>query len=255
MILADYHVHTTFCDGENSPKEMVQAALEKGLSAIGFSGHSYVPFDESYCMSIEGTRQYRQEISALKKKYAGKIRILCGIEQDIFSDAPEDSYDYVIGSAHYVFADGEYVSVDDTVQILQAAVEKHFGGDIYAIAEAYFETVSHVWERTGCNIIGHFDLFSKFNEKYALFDPMHPRYVAAWKRAADRLLTTGAVFEINTGAISRGYRATPFPARDIMRYLSEHGARFILSGDSHSAKTLCYQFEKWQTDGLLDSPV
>ena len=79
-----------------------------------------------------------------------------------------------------------------------------------------------------------------------LFDESHPRYVAAWQKAADALLKTGKSFEINTGAISRGYRVTPYPSPDILAYLKARGAKLFLSSDSHAANTLCYQFDKWQ---------
>ena len=49
-ILCDYHVHTTFSDGKNTPEEIVLAAREKGLKEIGFSDHSYTFFDERYCL-------------------------------------------------------------------------------------------------------------------------------------------------------------------------------------------------------------
>ena len=39
MIFEDFHTHTTFCDGKNTPEEMVLAAIEKGMPRIGFSGH------------------------------------------------------------------------------------------------------------------------------------------------------------------------------------------------------------------------
>ena len=32
---------------------MVRSAVEKGFDVLGFSGHSYTPFDETYCMSLE----------------------------------------------------------------------------------------------------------------------------------------------------------------------------------------------------------
>ena len=41
MILTDLHVHTNYCDGKNTPEEMVLAAIEKGMECIGFSVHSY----------------------------------------------------------------------------------------------------------------------------------------------------------------------------------------------------------------------
>lgn len=246
MSLADYHVHTRFCDGKNSPEELVRAAIERGLTAIGFSGHSHTAFDESWCMSPAGTIQYRAEIARLKEAYGGVIRIYCGVEQDYDSDAPTDGYDYVIGSVHYLHLGEEYLPVDESPALLRAAAARYFGGDLYGLCEAYYAKVARVVERTGCDLIGHFDLITKFNEGEALFSTGEARYQAAWRAAADALLETGKTFEINTGAIARGYRRAPYPDQEILRYLRDGGARFVLSGDAHSVEGLCYDFPRWK---------
>ena len=243
MIFADLHVHTIFSDGKNTPEEMVLAAIEKGMTRIGFSDHSYTSYDESYCMSREGTAVYRETIAQLKEKYRDRIEILCGIEQDFYSDFPAEGYDYVIGSVHAVRVERGYFSVDESPKVLKDAAERYFGGDWYALAEMYYQTVAQVVERTGADIIGHFDLVTKFNEDGKLFDENHPRYVAAWRAAADRLLQTGKLFEINTGAMSRGYRTAPYPSGRIINYIRKNGGKLILSSDAHAAGNLCYAFE------------
>ena len=227
---------------------MAEAALASGLEALGFSGHSYTFFDESWCMSPVGTEAYRQEIAALRDEYDGRLLIRCGVEQDYYSLESTSGYDYVIGSVHYVRAGNGFLPVDESPAHLRAGAEKHFGGDLYAFAEAYFETVSRVTEIPGCSVIGHFDLIAKFNEKEPLFDEEHPRYTAAWQAAAEKLVRSGLPFELNTGAISRGYRTVPYPAPGILRWLGEKGARFLLSSDSHSPGTLCYGFEDWRRE-------
>ena len=205
--LRDLHMHTTFCDGNKTPEEMVQSAIEKGLTTVGLSGHSYTFFDESYCMQKADVPRYIREVRYLRAKYFDKIHVLCGVEQDYYSEYPTEDFDYVIGSVHYILSDGVYIPVDESVIILKNAVEEHFGGDIYAMCEAYFATVADVVNKTACDIIGHFDLIAKFIEREALFDVNHPRYVSAWKKAVDALLPHGVPFEINTGAISQIGRA------------------------------------------------
>jgi len=246
MIPADYHVHTTFCDGSDSPEAMVKAAIAKGLTDIGFSGHSHTAFDESWCMSAEGTGEYRAEIQRLRSTYAGQIRVLCGVEQDYYSDADTDGYDYVIGSVHYLLLGGEYVPVDETAEDLLIAAKRYCGGDIYALCEAYYDTLADVVRKTNCDIIGHFDLIEKFNEGGKLFNSQHPRYMAAWQAAADQLLKSEKTFEINTGAIARGYRTVPYPTLEIQEFLARRCAKFILSGDAHCAGGLCFQFDRWE---------
>lgn len=246
MIKTDLHTHTYYCDGKDSPEDMVLSAISKGFENIGFSGHSYAPYDPDCCMSPEGSLEYRKVIESLKAKYKGRINIYCGIEQDIYAPFPEKPYDYSIGSVHYLRRGEEYLTVDYTPGILKDACERYFGGDIYSMAECYFETVSGVAEATGCSIIGHFDLISKFNENREFFDPDNTRYVSAWKAAADRLLGFGIPFEINTGAISRGWRSQPYPSMDMIRYIAERGGRFVLSSDAHSKENIGFQFEKME---------
>ncbi len=243
--MRDLHTHTTYCDGKNTPEEMVAAAIKKGMSCIGFSGHGYTFFDESYCMSKQGVKDYCAEIAALKIKYAGKIDVLCGVEQDYYSLEATDGFDYVIGSVHYLFVGGEYFALDESPEVFEAGLKKYFNGDAYLLAEEYFKTVADVAQKTNADIIGHFDLITKFNAKNRFFDTSHPRYKAAWKAAADKLLTYGKPFEINTGAISRGYTDCPYLSDEIRQYIKAKGGTFILSSDSHSAETLCFGFDKY----------
>ena len=245
MKLRDLHVHTTFSDGANTPEEMVRAAVAMGLETIGFADHAHTAFDESWCMAAGADAAYRAEITRLKSAYAGQIEVLCGVEQDLYSDTPADGYDFVIGSVHYLYRNGVYIPVDESPALLRAAADTHFGGDMYSLCEAYYRAVSTLPERTGATIIGHFDLITKFLEHAPLFSPAHARYRAAWRQAADTLLRYGLPFEINTGAISRGCRTEPYPAAEIRAYLRARGARFLLSGDSHSADALCFRFAEY----------
>lgn len=246
--MKDLHVHTTLSDGKNTPEEMVLAAIAKGMTAIGFSDHSYTAFDQRYCIPKEKLPAYRAEIAALKEKYAGQIQILCGIEQDFYSAEPTDGYDYVIGSVHYIRCSDDFIPVDEGNALLLDAARRYFSGDIYALIEEYYGTVARVAEKTSATFIGHFDLISKFNENGELFDDTHPRYIAAWQTAADKLLAAGIPFEINTGAISRGYRTTPYPAVPIQDYLRSRGAQFLLSSDSHRSDTLCFGFDAYNKE-------
>ena len=229
IIPYNYHTHTSFCDGNNTLEEMTLAAIAAGLKVIGFSGHGYTAYDDCYCMSRANTAAYFTEIDRLREAYRGKITILRGIEQDFGSDEPTDAYDYVIGSVHATFApaaDGSgdnfhgfdrsrFYYIDWTVDRILEAIRDDFAGDPYAFIEHYYETVGMLPEVTGCHIIGHFDLITKFNEKEPWFDETHPRYRAAVCRALDQIFASwqesrGAsragsapIFEINTGAIAR----------------------------------------------------
>ena len=85
MIFANYHTHTTFCDGRDTPEQLVQEAIRLGCPALGFSGHSYAFYDAA-CMPKENIRPYQAEIRRLQSAYSGQIQILLGIEQEYYSD-------------------------------------------------------------------------------------------------------------------------------------------------------------------------
>ncbi|MBR6676899.1 MAG: histidinol-phosphatase HisJ family protein [Clostridia bacterium] len=242
MIKRDFHIHTTHSDGKCTPEELILLALEMGMTHIGFSDHSHTAFDTEYCMSLEGEEVYKSEIRHLSKKYSDRIKVYCGIEQDLYSHHRAEGYDYVIGSVHYVKKDGCYLPVDKSAADLRMAVEEYFGGDPVAFAKEYFASVGRLAEETGADIVGHFDLLTKFSERDPLFDESDPEYTAAWRAAVDKLLPRVKYFEINTGVIGRGYRSTPYPSAPIVEYIRSKGGRFILSSDSHRP-TLCFGFE------------
>ena len=52
------------------------------------------------------------------------------------------------------------------------------------------------------------------------------------------------MFEVNSGAIARGYRTTPYPAPFIMEELKNLGAKMIISSDCHNKEFLDCNFDK-----------
>ena len=237
------HTHTCFCDGKNTPREMVLSAIDQGMETLGFSGHSYTPFCLSATMLPEEEALYRKEVLALKEEFADQICILLGIEQDICSAPIREKYDFVIGSVHYLHVNGEYCEVDESAQRQCSVVQRHFGGDFYRFVSAYYEAVAQVADKTECDIVGHFDLVTKFNEGNRYFDESDPRYLKAALDALDVLLEKDVLFEINTGAISRGYRRTPYPGPILLHRIAEKRGRVTFSADAHAKEGLLCGFE------------
>ncbi len=237
MILPDIHTHTVFCDGKNTPREMVCAAIEKNMSGIGFSGHGHTNLENNYGMSPALTEQYIQQINALKAEFDGKIDIFLGIEADFNTIYDKAKFDYSIGSVHYV---GGF-DVDNSADILRDAVESLGGPDDYA--EQYFEQVSKIKAVTDCDVIGHFDLLTKFDDSAKIFNHDSKRYVTAALTAVNDLLKTDVVFEVNTGAIFRGYRTTPYPAPFILKHILQKGGAVTVTGDAHCVQAIGANFD------------
>jgi histidinol-phosphatase (PHP family) len=226
---------------------MVQAAISKGLRAFGLSEHCHtpVPIDSGH-PTFEELAAFGDEVRTLKTKYADKIELFYGIEQDSIGDSSTDGTDYVIGSTHFVNIGGVYRFVDDGADGQRETVARFYGGDWYAFAEAYFADESQIVDITNCDIIGHFDLINKNNEGDRLFDTSHPRYRAAAIASMERILRRCNLFEVNTGAMYRVGRTEQYPQTWLLRELLTRGGEVILSSDSHDTASIGYKFDEME---------
>ena len=274
------HTHTLYCDGNNSPEEMIISAISAGFDVLGFSGHSYTSYDESYCMSREQTDAYAAEIRSLAEKYKDRITIWCGLEKDFFADDDADGeiFDYAIGSVHAFFKEhdmrnyeeirhtipegiipvlpkdhegrgGYYVYADWTEKPMKWAVSHLYAGDSLALAEDYFAHEARIADMPDVQIVGHFDLLTKFEERLAadghppLFDVKHPRYLNAARSAIVKLTDAGKIFEINTGGMAKAYRTSPYPSLSLLKMIHEAGGKIMINSDCHAADKLDFGFE------------
>ena len=243
MELISLHNHTLFCDGKSSMEDFVKTAAADGAGAIGFSGHSRMPFYEEYCMTEESEAAYNKEIDRLRGVYGDRIKIYRGIEADLFGTSPLDGYDYVIGSAHYILKDGVYLEIDESKETAIRNVKEYYGGDHYAYVRDYYRMVVMSAKRKETDIVGHLDLVTKFNEGKALFDDESLKYLEPAFEAVEELLPYDKVFEMNTGAMSRGYRTEPYIALPVLKFMKAHNVRMTVSADAHAADCYRYRFD------------
>ena len=86
-IRCDFHSHTIYGDGRNTPEEMIQAACALGLTDFGISEHGFfrtiTPIRKPGPSGWDETAylRYREEMEALKEKYRNRIRIYTGVER------------------------------------------------------------------------------------------------------------------------------------------------------------------------------
>ncbi len=234
-MLTNYHTHSVFCDGKDTPEEMALAAIEKGFDALGFSGHGYTKRDSSFCMQdLDG---YISTVRGLQSKYADKIQIYLGVEEDLIHPANRKDYDYIISSSHYVLKDGKYYSVDGSPECLQSCIAL-FDGDPIQYAHAYYRPFCDYILKRKPDIIGHFDLITKFDE---LNDHMFLEDMEYTKLAAQYLqiaMQSDCIFEVNTGAIARGMRTSPYPSLALLHIMKKNGAKVLVSSDCHDKNML-----------------
>lgn len=79
-IIADYHTHTRYSHGKGTIRENVEAAIKRGLKAIGICDHG--PGHYLYGVKREKIYQMRREVDKLNREYK-EIEILLGVEANI----------------------------------------------------------------------------------------------------------------------------------------------------------------------------
>ena len=203
------HTHTTYCDGKDTPEQVVLKAIEKGFNSIGFSGHApnnYSGF--SYKRTIP---EYIEEINRLKRKYYGVLDIYCGLE---------------------------YVAFDRSAEYVQNMIEREFGGKGIEFAKEYYRQFAKLRDYGKFDIVAHFDIIAKNVELANIFDVESKEYKDAALECLTALRENFDIFEINTGAISRGHRTSPYPQKFILEEMKRLNCQIVITSDCHDANYL-----------------
>lgn len=243
--MQNLHIHSTYADGKDKPEEMILEAINRGFDSIGFSEHTYMYFSSyPYQLTVENMQNYKKEILELKEKYKGQIDIFCGLEVEYFSGIPVDGYDYLIGSLHYLEIDGYPRGFDKNLEATIQYIDTYFDGDAMKFAEKYYETIATLPQVGKFDIIGHFDLIAKNNEKGAFLDTTDKKYIDMGCEAIHSLKGKIPLFEVNTGAISRGYRGTPYPQPEFLKEFLNCGFGAVITSDCHDKNHIDCYFEE-----------
>ncbi len=238
------HTHTTYCDGSHTPEEIVKQAIEIGFDTIGFSGHATMNFGVAWDMSREDTLRYKEEVARLKEKYHDRIRVLCGLEVEMLAEYDPAGYDYLIGSSHFMKIGEEIVEFDATAQTVSGVIERYFGGDGIMYARHYYENLAELPRYGRFDIVGHFDIIAKHCESHHFFDVTSKAYQTMALESLHAVAEKMKVFEVNTGAIARGYRTLPYPAPFLLKEMKNLGCSVVLTSDCHNKNALdCHYAE------------
>ena len=266
MQYVNLHNHTVYSDGIHTMEENVESAIQKGMYALGFSDHSYTPCDESYCMKPQIYSAYLQEISKLKEKYKDQIRIYTGVELDYDSDPDTTAFEYCLASVHYIVRNGKTYPIDHSLAQQEICCEELFGGDRLAMAKCYYDQLTEHVKRCKPTFVGHFDVITKFS----YMPEEDPRYRELAAIALEEVVKVCPYIEVNTGAIARKCRTTPYPARFLLEKMLALGAKPVLGSDSHQKENLIFWFDeaiallkevgfthvaRFEGDGFTDVPI
>lgn len=219
----DYHIHTTFSDGKAVPEDYIPAALEAGLSEIGFSEHlNLFNPDLTWCMDPARAVEYTRYIDDLKKTHKG-VMIRKGLEVDYFPGREKEiaaflnelDLDYRIGSVHY---QGE--------KTVDLGPEFYEGKNVDLLWEAYFDTVIAAVNSGLFDIIGHCDLIRIFRYLPS-YDPT-PLY----RKLAREMKKNNITFEINTNGRNKPLREF-YPDPKFLHVFKNEEVPVCVNSDAH----------------------
>ena len=226
-MIANYHTHTHRCrHASGSEEEYVQAALQMGMTTLGFSDHTPYWFGcdyySTYRMFPEQLTDYVETVLALRKQYAGKIQMPLGLEAEYYPK---------------YFPEMLQKGKDAGIEYL--LLGQHFGGNEMgehycgrptadeAILKQYCHQVADAMYTGLFSYLAHPDLFyyTGSRKKYG----EHMRVIC---RAAK---DCGLPLEINLLGI---YSGRNYPNPVFWELAAEEGCTAVLGRDAHSAEQI-----------------
>ncbi len=255
--LASYHVHTRFCDGSASAREMLEAACALGMTDIAFTAHAMWPFASQWHMATEKYEAYFAEINALKSEFKNRIRVLCGLEADYLKGASIPDYcvyrdfdpDFLIGSVHFLSrqkpgTEGYLCSIDGPASEVARGLQECFRGNGRKMVQAYWSAVREMIATCNFDMIGHLDVIRKRNGDLRFFDEGERWYRRELEETVRTISRSGKVVEINTGGIARGAIDSVYPSPELLGLLGRRGVPVTISSDAHHPKDLLCAYKK-----------
>ena len=254
MRLANYHTHTTFCDGSNTAAEMVTAAIRENIQDLGFSAHAAWPFATHWHLSANRYTEYLDTIRSLAFKNTKKIRIRCGFEADYIPGitAPDSSIyrefapDYLIGSVHMLAGSAKNSgiwSIDGPVDEVAQGLSDVYRNNGKRAVQEYWYTVREMVASCDFDIIGHLDLVRKRNGVLCFFDERDPWYKREIKQTVKIIARSGKIVELNTGGIARKALDSIYPSDALLELLCKRNVPVTLSSDAHTSTGLTFAYD------------
>lgn len=244
----NYHSHTHFCDGTTRPEDYIQAAIELGHPAYGFSSHAPVPFTTDWNIPGHKFQNYLDEIDRLKALYSGQIEIYKGLEIDYIPGlAGRSKYlqenatlDYFIGSVHFVdvLPDGKFWNIDTSADLFARGLKEIFADDIREAASRFWEITREMVTTDKPDVIGHLDKIKMFNKENRYFSEKEDWYVEQVENTLGVIKEQGCIVEINTRGLYRYGQTDLYPGAWIIRRIAEMGIPVMINSDAHKPEEI-----------------
>lgn len=248
MTLNNYHTHSTYCDGKAELEDFIIEAIKKGMSQIGFSGHSPLPFENNFSIRRDNYKNYCEEVRRLKVKYSDRIKVLLGLEidyipgiSDNFIDLiNEGNLDYCIGSIHLINRDNgnDLWMIDGSrVETYDEGLEKVFNGDIKEGVRSFYHHTNEMIITQKPTIIGHINKI-EMNNKGRYFNSDEKWYLDLVNETLDIVKESGCICEINTRGIYKGRYPDFYPSKSMLLMMKTRNIPVIASSDAHKPEEI-----------------
>lgn len=245
---SNFHTHTTWCDGKSTIPELAQVAIERGMSAIGFSSHAPLPFPCSWCIQPDKLDGYLNEIAAVK--LSSPIPVYAGLEVDyvpglIGPAAFKSRLDYTIGSIHFVDGENEFRwEADTSVDLFRTGLNRVFKSDVRRAVCRYFQLMREMLMTSTPDILGHMDRIKMHNTVEFFFDEQAVWYCDELVHTLEVARDSGVVIEVNTRGLYKKRSVESYPGTFALRKIRELGIPVMLASDAHHADELFNHFSE-----------
>ena len=248
------HTHSVYSDGKSTLREHVEEAVRQGLTTLGFSEHSPLPFDNTFSVKSANMPRYVEEVAWLKEEFKDKIDLYCALETDYIPGvsetfaATQERYhlDYLIGGVHLV---GQSANPDELWfidgpkwEIYDEGLQKFFEGDIHRAVRTFFDQSNKMIEEEKFDIIAHFDKI-KMHNRDRYFHEDEPWYRKLAMETLDLIREKGLVMEINTRGIYKKRYMGFYPSPWLMEEAFKMGVPAVISTDAHHFSEITLEME------------
>lgn len=221
-MLIDYHTHTFLSDGRDSHEQILQSAIFRGFSEIGFSDHvSVKPID--WALPVDRIDDMVSRVRALKDADTKGVSVKLGVEMDYFPDM-EKSIQQVLQSMPLDYAIGSVHFIDDWN--FDSDIAPYDAMDIDRFYQQYFRLVQLSAKSKLFDIIGHCDLAKKF-AYYPSFnlDELYDQTAKIFKES-------DVVVEVNTSGKIKPCEEF-YPSAQFLERLAHYKVPVTLGSDAH----------------------
>ena len=235
--LQNFHTHTIRCGhASGSEREYIEAAIQSGFELLGFSDHTYYPYNNGYVSGIRMStakqlQDYVETLEHLREEYRDRIDIRIGLEVEYYPKHFEEliritkqlPIEFMLLAQHY--SDNEYDGI-----YFGSPTEREEDLEQYVLQlEEGMRRIREMKEERFL-YLAHPDLIHYTGDR---------RIYEKWmRRLIDSAMMLDFPLEINLQGTRTGRH---YPAEDFWKWAGEAGAETVIGLDAHAPEAVTVQ--------------